>query len=334
MIGGCTVDVNSLAQSSAQSVSSGSDTDSHTDVFYKNDDTDSDTQTDIQTDTQTDTDTASDPAAFDESKYLTMFVSGSAKVSLTADALENSKEVAGLKSGERVSVVRRDVQGYYFVYSPEHEQFGYIRPEYLADYLEEATVGDVYYIKPAQTQVYSDPQLTELLETAKQNDMFTVLVMRVDGHWRVQDKDLSVGYIDKGLLSKSKVTSESVNTSSKNTSSKAESKTESKAEKKTVSKAERAAASSSAPSEEAVSGLYTGKADAPEEYTTYIVDVDVGYLSLRSAPSKSAKEIGELYYEERVFVVDTSGDYWYIYAPSLGMYGYVTGDPNYLYPAE
>ena len=59
----------------------------------------------------------------------------------------------------------------------------------------------------------------------------------------------------------------------------------------------------------------------------------MGYLSLRDAPNaEKSKTIGELYYEERVYVIDSSGDFWYVYAPSLGMYGYVTGDASYLYP--
>lgn len=336
LLGGCKVDVNSLASSQAAvKNASATDTEARSEVFYRND-TDTASQAEKTTDTasseSSETETDSDIAAFDESKYLTMFVSGGAKIPLTADALYGSEQVGELKCGDRVSVVRRDVMEYCFVYSAELAKFGYIRTEYLADYLEETTVGDVYYIKPAQAQVYSDIGFTETLETVSMNDMLTVIVKRTDGKWRVADKNGKIGYIDKGLLSEKRVSNASSKAaSSKTVSSKTASTASESASSKTVSsKTVSSAVSSEEEKEE--SGLYTGKGSAPEEYTTYIVDVDVGYLSLRSSPSAKSKVIGELYYEERVYVLDTSGDYWYIYAPSLGMYGYVTGDYNYLYP--
>lgn len=75
----------------------------------------------------------------------------------------------------------------------------------------------------------------------------------------------------------------------------------------------------------------TSRAPAPTTYHTgdfwTVTDVTY-YLALRSQPSyDGANELGKLYNGERVKVIDTpSGDYWYVYAPTLDMYGYVNSD--------
>lgn len=57
---------------------------------------------------------------------------------------------------------------------------------------------------------------------------------------------------------------------------------------------------------------------------SYYASVDKGYLALRSEEAyASSNEIGKLYNGDRVDVLDFSGLYWYVYAPSLGRYGYV-----------
>lgn len=60
-------------------------------------------------------------------------------------------------------------------------------------------------------------------------------------------------------------------------------------------------------------------------YTNLEVSVSKGYLALRSAMSyDEGNEIGELYTGDTVVVIDDSGlDYWYVYSPRLMMYGYV-----------
>lgn len=64
----------------------------------------------------------------------------------------------------------------------------------------------------------------------------------------------------------------------------------------------------------------------------YTVKVESGYLALRNAQAyDSSNEIGRLYTGETVEVQNrTSGTYWYVYAPSLGQWGYV--NRNYLIP--
>ena len=60
------------------------------------------------------------------------------------------------------------------------------------------------------------------------------------------------------------------------------------------------------------------------------VKVDSGYLALRTAKAFAYEnEIGSLYTGETVQIQDTSDStYWWVYAPSLGKYGYV--NKNYL----
>jgi hypothetical protein len=64
---------------------------------------------------------------------------------------------------------------------------------------------------------------------------------------------------------------------------------------------------------------------------SWTVSVQSGYLALRTAKAYDASnEIGKLYTGETVQVIDASdSQYWYVYAPSLNLYGYVNA--NYLY---
>lgn len=347
LLGGCTVNVNELANNTSSDAAAdtqtavSADTETRSNPFVMSE---PDTQTDTDTDTsESDSETASQ--VFDESKYPAKYVSGSAEIVLTADALYGSKEIGKLACGEKVSVVHSDVKEYSFVYSAALGNFGYVQTIYLADSQEETSVGEIYYIKPVDTIIYADEDQTISAARAVQNEAVTVIVKRKSGDYLVMNSSGVTGYIDKSYLSETKVkTASSKAASSKKTksekkteskaASKIESKAESKAESKPESRVESAAESSAASSEEeTVSALYSGKGDAPENYEVYICDVDEGYLALRDAPSQTkSKIIGEVYYEEQIYVIDTSDDYWYVYIPSSGMYGYVTGNTDYLYP--
>ncbi|MDY3248909.1 MAG: hypothetical protein SOX32_01020 [Candidatus Choladocola sp.] len=64
----------------------------------------------------------------------------------------------------------------------------------------------------------------------------------------------------------------------------------------------------------------------------YIVDVTTGYLALRNAKAyDSRNEIASLCSGTQVTVQDSfDSTYWYVYVPSIRMYGYV--NKNYLKP--
>ena len=75
------------------------------------------------------------------------------------------------------------------------------------------------------------------------------------------------------------------------------------------------------------------KGNVPSSYSSAVtnvwtVRVDSGYLALRTAKAfDRANEIGALYTGQTVQVIDTSeGQYWWVYAPTLGKYGYVNSD--------
>ena len=69
----------------------------------------------------------------------------------------------------------------------------------------------------------------------------------------------------------------------------------------------------------------------PTYNTPKTVSVPDGYLALRNAQAfDSSNEIGKLYSGDTVYVQSSgSGQYWYVYSPTLGKYGYVNRD--YLY---
>lgn len=72
-------------------------------------------------------------------------------------------------------------------------------------------------------------------------------------------------------------------------------------------------------------GYYTGQGTTPSSYTTYYAKVEKNYLAIRSAKSYDASnELGKLYTGDKIYVIDSStGQYWYCYAPNLGIYGYI-----------
>ena len=56
---------------------------------------------------------------------------------------------------------------------------------------------------------------------------------------------------------------------------------------------------------------------------TYYVNVSKGYLALRNEKSYDASnEIGKMYNGDYVYLLRDDGDYWYVYSPFLGSYGY------------
>lgn len=55
----------------------------------------------------------------------------------------------------------------------------------------------------------------------------------------------------------------------------------------------------------------------------YYVNVQKGYLALRNAKAfDSSNEIGKMYNGDYVYALRNDGEYWYVYSPFLGSYGY------------
>ena len=72
----------------------------------------------------------------------------------------------------------------------------------------------------------------------------------------------------------------------------------------------------------------SGSSSIPARSFPMTAKVDSGYLALRNAKAfEASNEIGKLFTGDTVYVVDTSeGQYWWVYAPTLGLYGYVNSD--------
>ena len=74
--------------------------------------------------------------------------------------------------------------------------------------------------------------------------------------------------------------------------------------------------------------LTFGYGAAPSNYTVYYASVATGYLALRNAKAYDySNEIGKIQNGEAVYVMTMPNEtYWYVYAPTLGMYGYTNSD--------
>jgi len=361
ILSGCEINVNEIVSNSSQSENSST-------AFYESSvspEENTDTDVDVpDTDTQTDSEEPEvSQLSFDTSEYQTMYVSGSATVSVVEDAKGNGSIIGMLSYGDSVSLIKNVVadrndteNSMSFIYSETLGNFGYIKSSNLVEFFDEISSGQVYYVNMDNSDFYVDQSGSAVLATLKKNDMVTVIAKMSSGYWRASDKMGEIGYISSGLLSEEKIEKKnnssktSKNSSSKESSSKTESKAESKVESpvqsevqsQTESRIEISADSTdieetpSKTESENEPTVYTGVGDPPTSgYTLYIVDVDIDYLALRSKASSNPDSIiGELYYGTYVDVIDTSGDYWYIYAPSLGMYGFVSGNSDYLVYAD
>ncbi len=299
---GCKIDVNKLA--SQHGVNNVSDTNSDvSSIISDNDDTES-TEEYTASETYYDTDSSQTDASFDTSAYAVFYVSGAASVPIYENE-NGTKQSAILKSGDRTYLISSSVTGYTFVYSEALDGFGYVDSYFLTPDYSEVTKGETYYVTDDNTPAYSDKYCSSELFELNRNDAVSVMAKVSNGFWLICDKNGTYGYVSMYSLSEEKV--------KKKTESKHESKAESKPE-------------DTAPSDDRIIGF----GDFPEtEYSVYNAAAETGYLALRSEKSSDASNIiGELYYGDEIYVIDTSDVYWYVYAPSLGMYGY--SDSRYI----
>lgn len=343
MLSGCTIDVNELLEKSSVSSSSQVDSSSHSDKdtdTEKNTDTDSDDSESSETDTQTDTETDEPDSNFgiDTSNLQTLYITGLPSVPLLKDCSSGSDVLTNVSAGESVKFISDNGTGYWFVYYESTHSFGYVENIYIADEQSEVTSGENYYIKENKTALYSNIDRTEILKNLSKNSVVSVIAKDTSGYWLVRPNNSdTVGYVSAGMLSEEKITNKN-NTSSK-TESKSESKTESKAESKIESVVESKTESKTESKSESKTESKTesnvseaeriiGIGDAPtSKYNVYSVDVESGYLALRSEQNSGDYcIIGELYTGEEAYVIDSSGYYWYVYSPTLGMYGYANSE--------
>lgn len=300
---GCKIDVNKIAsqhetQSEYSTVSV---------VSKKSTDTER-KEADTSSETSSQTDSSQVEPTFDTSAYAVFYVSGAASVPIYENE-NGTKQSAILKSGDRTYLISSSVTGYTFVYSEALDGFGYVDSYFLTPDYSEVTKGETYYVTDDNTPAYSDKYCSSELYSLNRNDAVSVMSKVTNGYWLICDKNGTYGYVSMYSLSESQV--------KKKPESKAESKPESKIESKIEEKT---------PSEERIIGY----GDFPKtEYSVYNAAAEKGYLALRSSKSSDESNIiGELYYGDEIYVIDKSDVYWYVYAPTLGMYGY--SDSRYM----
>nr|WP_296028450.1 hypothetical protein [uncultured Blautia sp.] len=274
----------------------------------------------------------------------------------TDTAFDSSNEIGELYTGDLVEVMDyTGATGYWYVYSPKYDDFGYVNNDYLDSVISSISSYDTMWTVSVATgylALRNAPDYDASNEIGELYSGDTVWVSDSSNgqYWYVYSPKLNCyGYVNQEYLYRD----ESMDYDS---SYFGETRTVSVA-KGYLALRNMKAYDASNEIGELYSGdvvqlldtsdskywyVYSPKYDTNgfvnkdylvggTSYTTMSVKVSKGYLALRSAMAyDESNEIGELNTGDSVVVIDSSGlKYWYVYAPSLMKYGYV--DNGYLY---
>lgn len=301
---GCKIDVNELLNTDSLSSS-------HASSIKQNDSDKSEASSEkVDTDTHAESEITTDSgSSFDTSNYRTFYVTGASSVSLLDEGSSGGKVIAELSCGDSVILISDNGLGYAFVRYEPMGIFGYVDSLYLVADSSEVCSGETYYITGDKTPTYTDQYCSQERGTLDKNEEVTVTAKVTNGMWLIKTKESEFAYVSMYNLSEKKITDKPE--SSKN-ESKSEENTESTAPESKTNDGER----------------LIGTGDRPTSgYTVYAASVSSGYLALRSEQSFSeSNEIGQLYNGDKIYVIDSGSYYWYVYAPKLGMYGYVNSE--------
>ena len=269
-----------------------------------------------------------------------------------AMAYDDKNVIGELYTGDQVQVVDKTSDTYWYVYAPSLKKYGYVNRNYLTSkdtvsgFTMTVSVSDGYLaLRNAMTFDTSNE-----IGAIYNGEQVKVQDTTNDTYWYVYAPSLGkYGYVNRNYLTGT-VPSSSV------------SGTEMTVSVATGYLALRSAAATDTSNE--IGALYSGEkvkvqnknnaqfwyvyapslgkygyvnkdyllgSNAPSSGFTRTVSVAKGFLALRSFPEyDTANEIGELYTNDKVTVVDTSNSqYWYVYSPKYDLYGYVNKD--YLY---
>ena len=206
---------------------------------------------------------------------------------LRAQPETGAQVLAQLKNGQRVGLVSTDSGDDWYVYSYDSRCYGYARKQFLIADETAVAQAATYYAKQATTLYAGDGD--DALGTLAQGEAVTVLARPAGERWYVYSPGLSAyGYAANHDLSSKKP----------------------------------------AEAEQNDSGQPVGPGSAPESHegVYYVSGVD-NYLALRSDMAYDpANEIGQLLNGTAVQAISRTGTYWYVYAPTLGTYGYVNAE--------
>lgn len=229
------------------------------------------------------------------------FVTGvSAPIALRESDDDKSSVLTQLEKGDCVYLVSADSGEYYYVYFEDEDAYGYVKKNYLTDQESAVCSGETYFTANKTSLYSSNDDSSTVLRTLEKNTQLQVIAKTSGDYWYVNvDKSKDFGYVKVLDLSSKKS-----ETSSKSSSSGSSSNSKS-------------------------DGYYIGQGVPPTSYSLYYAKVNSGYLAVRSAAAfDDSNVMGKLYTGDIVYAIAQSGTYWYCYAPSVGLYGYI--DSRYL----
>ena len=225
------------------------------------------------------------------------------KVRESEDA--DSKVLTKLSNGEKVSLVEK-ASGSWKVYIEAEDITGYLDYHYLTNDRDAAMDPLTRYVA-----VGGEEELTMLNTTEgggssvgvlERGDEVSVLALPDEDYAYIYAADANAyGYVERDKLAEDRPAPE---------------------EKDDGEEKQDASASGG--------GDLIGPGGPPaRDIGVYYVNVKTGYLALRNAKAfDSSNEIGKMYNGDYVYAIRNDGEYWYVYSPFLGAYGYTNA--NYL----
>lgn len=222
---------------------------------------------------------------------------------------DESKVLTKLSNGEKVSLIDKEDDGYWKIYISSEDITGYMPDHYLTNEKDAVTEPVTRYIniKDGATLTIrslpkEDASAVGILERGQKVTLLADMSGDFDYIYAVKSK--TYGYVRSSRLSSKKV-------------DKAD------ASSQVVITSQPAAPTQVQPQSQIQTKIF-GQAAAPTSHLgQYYVSVQKGYLALRNAKAfDSSNEIGQMNNGDYVWAIETSGTYWYVYSPSLGMYGY------------
>lgn len=224
---------------------------------------------------------------------------------------KDSKVLAKLDNGEKVSLIEKSESNYWKVYIEAEEVTGYIDHHYLTNKSDAVMEPDTRYVnikKEDSLSILSTPDADGAsLGVVKRGDEVTILAKPDDTYSYIYAADESAyGYVESSKLSEDEIKDEQT---------------------KDESDKDKSKENSNAGNTQAAADVL-GAGSPPANYQgVYYVKVEKGYLALRNAKAfDSANEIGKMYNGDYVQAIRTDELYWYVYSPSLGAYGYTNSE--------
>lgn len=242
---------------------------------------------------------------------------------------EESKVLTKLDNGEKISLLEKGETNYWKVYIEAEDVVGYIDHHYLANQKEAVTEPLARYVDIEQgtplTILNTPDGNGSSLGIVERGDEVTVLAKSNENYVYIYAADASAyGYVDRKKLSENKPVDSTSATTTDNAGT-----TQTQAIVPEVNITLTAPGVPATPQTQTPSATdFLGYGNPPASYQgIYYVNVASGYLALRNAKAyDSSNEIGKMYNGDYVETIRTGEQYWYVYSPSLGAYGYTNSD--------